>query len=287
MPWPDVDNDPVGSDVSGVLGFREAFRKVPAEYLALASHVINAIGHWYPGQSANGFMVPGRESGATWKFAHYADQELRERLGLPARGTNGHDRGFGYAVHEGAIRVTYADPDTWQWIEVAPATETGFTAAKRIAGLIRGMAEGKTKRTDIANAYYAGFEQFKASKAWPAEWLPFMDHRFMVEEQEMKNREAAKAPNLEKTRAELLQRFERDTWQAKRELDGKLWFLDRGIPIENLIYYDHTKVFTFGWRDLMPATAVSAILDVVSEFPYAYCIKCADGRVLENVGDRA
>lgn len=60
------------------------------------------------------------------------------------------------------------------------------------------------------------------------------------------------------------------------------WLLDHGISIENVIYYSHTDTFCFGWRDKCGAEFVGQVLEVISEFPYPYEIKCADGRKLEG-----
>lgn len=57
------------------------------------------------------------------------------------------------------------------------------------------------------------------------------------------------------------------------ERDGKLWLLDHGLSIENVIYYSHTDIFTFGWREKVTDAEASKILDVISEFPFEYEIK--------------
>lgn len=64
--------------------------------------------------------------------------------------------------------------------------------------------------------------------------------------------------------------------------DGFLWFMDRGINTENLIYYTHTGKFSWGWRTPVSEDFASRLLDIISEFPFAYEIKCADGRTLSG-----
>jgi len=61
--------------------------------------------------------------------------------------------------------------------------------------------------------------------------------------------------------------------------DGLLWLMDRGINTNNVIYYENTERFGFGWQRPVDAALLSDLLDVISEFPFAYDIKCADGRV--------
>jgi hypothetical protein len=57
--------------------------------------------------------------------------------------------------------------------------------------------------------------------------------------------------------------------------------MDHGYrDIDNVIYYTHTGKFGFGWRTPLDAAEVSALLDIITEFPYLYEIKAADGRKL-------
>lgn len=89
---------------------------------------------------------------------------------------------------------------------------------------------------------------------------------------------------LEKMRADIEKKYTNKTRNAKTEHDGFLWILDKGLGpnmADNCIYYDHTQRFSFGWRTPLGETQLSALLDVISEFPYPYEIKCADGRKLE------
>lgn len=69
---------------------------------------------------------------------------------------------------------------------------------------------------------------------------------------------------------------------AATERDGMLWLHDHGIRTANIIFYSHTGRFCFGWRDKADPEFVSALLEVVSEFPFPYDIKCHDGRTLSG-----
>ena len=69
---------------------------------------------------------------------------------------------------------------------------------------------------------------------------------------------------------------------AQTKHDGFIWLLDQGINTSNCIYYQHTDVFSFGWRKPLGEAELSTLLDVISEFPFAYEIKCQDGRKLEG-----
>lgn len=279
MPWP----DPAVSDL------RAAFDKVPAEYLALGSRVIYSVGHWYP--RSGSLDLPGRQHGAHWKFSHYADQSLRDRLSL---GTGDYP-GLTCRVHEGAIRLCYQSRDMWTWIEVAPATANGLAYTNKLRNDIASTlpAEGKTSaaRDKRDSAAYRAFEALRDDHAGFKDtgsvcWEPLTDTaRFMVEEgdQEPEPGDSERAQlQASKAREDVVQSTARKIRDLETERDGILWFMDRGIPTENLIYYSHTGIFTFGWRQPVGPALLSRILDVISEFGRPYAIKTLDGRRLEG-----
>lgn len=80
-------------------------------------------------------------------------------------------------------------------------------------------------------------------------------------------------------RADVLAKFEKETTAATEERDGMLWLWDRGISLDNVIYYDHTRTFSFGWRSPVSPEVKSKLLDLLCEFAFAYEIKAADGKV--------
>lgn len=69
---------------------------------------------------------------------------------------------------------------------------------------------------------------------------------------------------------------------ATTERDGLVWLEENGINTGNCIYYSHKNVFSFGWREPVCEEVKNAILNVISEFPFAYEIKCNDGKTLEG-----
>jgi hypothetical protein len=88
---------------------------------------------------------------------------------------------------------------------------------------------------------------------------------------------------IAKARADVLADYEKTTRNAKTERDGFIWCMDHGIKTDNLIFYNHTGRFCFGWRgDGVDKELESQILDAISGFPFAYDIKTADGRTLSN-----
>ena len=87
---------------------------------------------------------------------------------------------------------------------------------------------------------------------------------------------------VEKERETLKRRAARRITNAKTERDGFLWLLDHAVKTSNVIYYSHTQRFNFGWRKPLSAEERSALLDVITEFPYPYDIQCDDGRTLSG-----
>ena len=76
--------------------------------------------------------------------------------------------------------------------------------------------------------------------------------------------------------------YQAATRKAEAEHKGFTWLLDRGLQIDNAIYYSHTGRFCFGWRQGVSESVKSTLLDVMSEFPFPCDIKCADGLTLSN-----
>lgn len=87
---------------------------------------------------------------------------------------------------------------------------------------------------------------------------------------------------IAKARKDLVIERDKAIYQATTKHDGMIWLLDKGLKIDNVIYYTHTDRFSFGWRQAVDDGVVSEILEIISEFPFNYEIKCADGRMLSN-----
>jgi hypothetical protein len=89
-----------------------------------------------------------------------------------------------------------------------------------------------------------------------------------------------------KYRASLDARCDDAILKARTDRDVFAWLFDKGeLPLSilsNVIFYNHTGRACFGWRDKMSAADVSSVLEIISEFPWPYDIKCADGRTLSG-----
>ncbi len=87
---------------------------------------------------------------------------------------------------------------------------------------------------------------------------------------------------IAKEREDIEKTYKKDMHNTQVEHDGKLWLLDHGIHA-SVIYYNHTGRFGFGWRaNGLDKEIVSELLDAITEFPYPYDIKCADGTTLSG-----
>lgn len=87
---------------------------------------------------------------------------------------------------------------------------------------------------------------------------------------------------IAKERADVEKDLKRSLHVAQTKHDGLVWLMDHGVNTSNVIYHDHTDKFSFGWRQPCDASFVSGLLDIISEFPFSYEIKCADGRTLSG-----
>lgn len=76
-----------------------------------------------------------------------------------------------------------------------------------------------------------------------------------------------------KQRAEAEAEFKKDSELAATEYNGKIWLLDRGLSLENVIFYNHTGRFSFGWRTPYGPQAAAALADAVRGFPFEFDIK--------------
>ena len=74
-------------------------------------------------------------------------------------------------------------------------------------------------------------------------------------------------------RADVIAKRDKDIESANTRHDGLIWLLDRNVSINNVIYYEHTGVFTFGWRSPVSDEVASELLNIISEFPFPYEIK--------------
>jgi hypothetical protein len=134
--------------------------------------------------------------------------------------------------------------------------------------------------TRLAPVYRAHEKRAELSDAERAHLLP------LYKEAQLHGSTERDKARIAKARRDIETEFERTVAKATEKRDAARWLIDR-VPqaLENWIFYDHTKTHCFGWREPVAAELLSALLDVLSEFPFKYEIKCADGRTLENYAE--
>jgi len=73
-----------------------------------------------------------------------------------------------------------------------------------------------------------------------------------------------------KLRLSLVAKRDAVTRDAAVECEGKLWLLDNGLDVRNVIYYPHTGRWMFGWHGGVDPAWLTAFMAAPSEFPYSY-----------------
>lgn len=92
----------------------------------------------------------------------------------------------------------------------------------------------------------------------------------------------AKQERINKALAELETERDGKIQQAQEKFAAFSWLASRAFQLDNWIYYSHTRSFCFGWKNPVKPHELAAFLEVASEFPAAYEVKCSDGRTLNN-----
>lgn len=89
---------------------------------------------------------------------------------------------------------------------------------------------------------------------------------------------------IAKARKDIEEKYQRAKAVAEEEHAAALWILERfpGL-LANWIFYSHTRKHSFGWRKPLSEGEASALLDQISEFPFAYEIATEEGKKLTAV----
>ena len=93
--------------------------------------------------------------------------------------------------------------------------------------------------------------------------------------------DSIKKRELDRRRAEneairdsIIEKYNDIEKKAREERDVKLYLFDNGMPIDNVIYYDHTKRVVFNWLDYKPMVTQEQFVDFVNKVDYS---KLPDG----------
>ncbi len=76
-----------------------------------------------------------------------------------------------------------------------------------------------------------------------------------------------------KLRAEVEVEFNKTMEPATIKRDGMLWMLDAGISTESVIFYPHTRTFTFGSRNPVSKEVRTELVEKLKQFPFDFEIK--------------
>lgn len=84
---------------------------------------------------------------------------------------------------------------------------------------------------------------------------------------ERKEKAAQKA--YEKKRAEIIAECERKVSKLEEEKTVKLYILDSGLPVDNVIYYEHKKEVVFNWLEYKDNISQDVFIDFLNNVDYS------------------
>lgn len=233
-------------DISMTPAIRKILSELTTEELATLSRAIHEYGYWLPSGEKTYF---DNRSGENWKISNCCDQLLKERLKLPKEKMD---------IDKGQIRLLYNIDDEFASDEVCLAVEENVDTV-----------------LGITNDNYQDYDDFKyrcgvikeaTGDMWKTDNPPDTeDYQKYLEREKKKNIQKNKE-NYERRLMELKEKSE----TAELEFIINQWMLEHDIPIDNLIYYFHTKTFSFGWRSPLPKEEVERITKILKENNFAH-----------------
>lgn len=152
----------------------------------------------------------------------------------------------------------------------APAPANGFCDACLDSSYLK---QGELHLLRLYPLSYTPKTRPELTEAEKAELLPLY-----VARQTTGTDSRAKAAR-DKQRADVIEKAEKDIRDATTERDGMLRLWDLGLSLDNVMFYSHTGIFSFGWRRPVSAEVKSKLLHVLSEFDFPYEIKSENGNV--------
>nr|DAH35771.1 MAG TPA: hypothetical protein [Caudoviricetes sp.] len=84
-----------------------------------------------------------------------------------------------------------------------------------------------------------------------------------------KRKEAEKSKAYEKKRAEIIAECEKKVAKLEEEKAVKLHILDSGLPVDNVIYYEHKKEVVFNWLDYSKKVSQEDFIDFLNSVNYS------------------
>lgn len=86
--------------------------------------------------------------------------------------------------------------------------------------------------------------------------------------------EDKKRREIEKKRNEILEEYSKKELEARNERDIKLYILDSGLPVDNVIYYHHGNKVVFNWKNYDKKITQEQFVDFINQVDYS---KLPDG----------
>lgn len=102
-----------------------------------------------------------------------------------------------------------------------------------------------------------------------AEMNKRIDSGYYTPEAMKERKEKAARKAYEKKRAEIIAECERKVSKLEEEKTVKLYILDSGLPVDNVIYYEHKKEVVFNWLEYKDKISQDVFIDFLNNVDYS------------------
>lgn len=197
--------------------------------LAEIARASNCVGHWLPGNVKPLF---DNKRGESWKVSNAIDQILRKRLLDGSKMVR-------VEILEGIFRVNFSSRDCWLWEEVGLATENNLKVINKI-GLKYDQDTFKEHADKI---------KFTLGDLWNTDNMGLFTNE---DYEEFSKSEIVIAVEKQKqSKIDQIEKLKQQIKDESLECNCKIEALEKGLSIDNLIYYSHTKEWVLGWHELV------------------------------------
>ena len=102
-----------------------------------------------------------------------------------------------------------------------------------------------------------------------AEMNKMIDSGYYTPEAMRERKEEAARKAYEKKRAEIIAECEKKVSKLEEEKTVKLYILDSGLSVDNVIYYEHKKEVVFNWLDYKDKISQEDFIDFLNNVDYS------------------
>jgi hypothetical protein len=233
---------------------REFFKLLSCQEIAELSRASYFIGHWKPSLMPELF---NNSAGQSWKISNVCDQVLRSRFTADKNNFP-----YNLQIHEGKFSVTFSNKNCWICNEFGLATEKNleiFKNCKLPFGELTLDASAK-KLTKLCGDLWSDVDSIPGNEIY--------DKLLLLKKEKARQ-------DLKQRHADKLASIEKNIENSKIELAADQWLIEHDVDIDNVIYYDHTGRFCFGWRNKINAAESCELVTKLVGFPYQYDIEHA------------